>query len=664
MKETAKRVSIIVCIAVLAVALVGSGIFFIIRHINNTNATTESATISTNLFTTDGTINTVAANELLALVGYWNNTNNTAKYTAHNIAGRTSNNSGSTIIFPMGYVNGTSGDPLYWQATYLSGDYLSIWLSKCYTISKWGDSSSVTVSYDTYATSTIQAYIDDTFYPLVTQSSSTLQSIFATPKTAGYQTLKSGTTNDTSYYYSSSQTSKFDNMSTTVGNSSYMWLPSHGEVSCNTTSSYTNNTTTYTGQWGLTATDRAFATSLYSSTSSTTSYCFLRSGNSNNNNLALLVTSSGSAYSTYVNTSLGVRPAAHISLDTLATYVEFSINTTSNNSTQGSTTGGGNYNYKTIATITATPNSGYLFDYWLVGNSRIESNSYSFVVTEDISCVAYFKSGIIINATSNNSSYGSVFGAGTFESGDTVSLSAMPNTGYTFAYWQDSGGGTYETNPLTITASSAQTYTAYFIKYYTANITGTQTFTNEMSRVQNFELTYYLTAGSGYYFSQITLGSDVAIAFEYLSGTLVNSNCFSIEYTLNASGNELMLRINRIKADFNISLGMQNTAPVLKEAGCGGLENVAVVSTIGGSAEIVGDDFENLAEGDTITVVARLKLNGYQFDGWYVDDTLISTSWSARLTYDDSIKGKLIVAQFSEISANVNTDTSNTDKLT
>ncbi|MBQ7977602.1 MAG: hypothetical protein IJ301_03340, partial [Clostridia bacterium] len=174
-QKRGKIFALILSLVLLFVAIIGGSVFLILNHIKNTTATTESATLTTNLFNTDGTINKSAANELLTVVNYWGAENSTVKYTAHNIAGRTSDNSGSTIIFPMGYVNGTSGDPLYWQATYLSGGYLSIWLSKCYTTSTW-NASSVTVSYDTYATSTIQAYIDDTFYPLVTQSSSTLKS--------------------------------------------------------------------------------------------------------------------------------------------------------------------------------------------------------------------------------------------------------------------------------------------------------------------------------------------------------------------------------------------------------------------------------------------------------------------------------------------------------
>lgn len=278
MTKRLRVVGLIASLALLVSVLAGTGAYVIINHINNTDATTETSYVDMdNLFNTDGSINSISAKKLLQAVGYVGRENDTGEYKAHQITTRnTSTNTGTSIIFPMGYVNGTSGDALYWQATFLHNNYLTVWLVKNYKTSTW-NASSVTVSYDSYASSTVQSYINGTFYPLVTQNSATLKSIFATPATAGYQALKSGTSNDTTYWYSSSYTSKFDNMSTTVGNSHYMWLPSFGEVFNNTSNSYTNDTSNYTGQWGLNSTDRSFTTPGYD-TSATTGYCWLRSG--------------------------------------------------------------------------------------------------------------------------------------------------------------------------------------------------------------------------------------------------------------------------------------------------------------------------------------------------------------------------------------------------
>ena len=65
---------------------------------------------------------------------------------------------------------------------------------------------------------------------------------------------------------------------------------------------------------------------------------------------------------------------------------------------------------------------------------------------------------------------GSVTGGGTFASGTQVSLTATPNSGYSFSGW--SNGST--TNPLTVTLNSNTSITANFqviINSYTLSVT-------------------------------------------------------------------------------------------------------------------------------------------------------------------------------------------------
>ncbi|MBQ7978122.1 MAG: hypothetical protein IJ301_06025, partial [Clostridia bacterium] len=433
-------------------------------HISlNELAAIASHTFDTNVFNTDGTINKEGTMALLDAVGY--NPADTGTYTAHNIAGRTSDNSGSTIIFPMGYVDGTSGEPLYWKATYLHNNYLTIWLDKAYTSNIAWDSGDV--NYTTYPSSTIQTYIDDTFWPLITQSNSTLQSIFATPTEVGYQLVGVGTQNDTSYYYSSSYTSTFDNMAYDTHFGSYMWLPSFGEVFNNTSSSYSS--VNCTGLWGVNKTDRAFVTSLYkNSTSSTTSYCWLRSGYSNYSYYALYVFYTGSSCgAANAANGNGVRPAAHISLDVLANMFFKTISVESNNSAFGSVSGGGRYDNYTSATLTAIPNTGYAFEGWSLdgGNTIISTvNPYTFTVTKNETYTALFANTKIITLNINDSNLGIVRGGGKYSTNEIVELLAVPVSGCAFLYWIDSADPNtrISANPLNVTITEDKTYTAYF----------------------------------------------------------------------------------------------------------------------------------------------------------------------------------------------------------
>ena len=66
-----------------------------------------------------------------------------------------------------------------------------------------------------------------------------------------------------------------------------------------------------------------------------------------------------------------------------------------------------------------------------------------------------------ITALSNNSSYGSVSGGGTYEEGTQVTLTATANSGYRFKEWND---GNTE-NPRVIIVTQDESYTAVFEKF-------------------------------------------------------------------------------------------------------------------------------------------------------------------------------------------------------
>ena len=61
---------------------------------------------------------------------------------------------------------------------------------------------------------------------------------------------------------------------------------------------------------------------------------------------------------------------------------------------------------------------------------------------------------------SSNEAYGSVSGGGTYEDGDTIIITAIPNGGYLFDSWEDDNFD----NPRTITVTSDSTFIADFVK--------------------------------------------------------------------------------------------------------------------------------------------------------------------------------------------------------
>lgn len=154
--------------------------------------------------------------------------------------------------------------------------------------------------------------------------------------------------------------------------------------------------------------------------------------------------------------------------------IPYTITATSANPSMGMVTGGGNYFYDSIATLTATPMPHYEFLYWgiiwdgdtnIIDNEELEEEGFNinplqFPVQRDMSLVAFFgPESYTVTVAPNNVLFGSVEGGGTFEYLQPVTVSATAYSGYHFQMW--SNGSTY--NPYTFPASENLDLVAIFI---------------------------------------------------------------------------------------------------------------------------------------------------------------------------------------------------------
>lgn len=122
----------------------------------------------------------------------------------------------------------------------------------------------------------------------------------------------------------------------------------------------------------------------------------------------------------------------------------------------GTVEGGGTYEEGTSIVLTAVPNPGYRFTMWDDGES---SNPRTVTVNFDMTFIAYFdQESYTITVNANPASGGTVSGGGSYLFEDVATLTAMPNSGYTFAGWSD---GSSE-NPHQVTVTGNATYTATF----------------------------------------------------------------------------------------------------------------------------------------------------------------------------------------------------------
>ena len=110
------------------------------------------------------------------------------------------------------------------------------------------------------------------------------------------------------------------------------------------------------------------------------------------------------------------------------------ISTVSITGENGTQTGDGEYLEGSTVQLTATPNAGYQFDSWTVnsGFASIRDNSFT-MPAEDVSITANYTAidyTVTVDGTNGNET-----GSGTYNAGETVTLSATPESGYTFGSW-------------------------------------------------------------------------------------------------------------------------------------------------------------------------------------------------------------------------------------
>ena len=100
----------------------------------------------------------------------------------------------------------------------------------------------------------------------------------------------------------------------------------------------------------------------------------------------------------------------------------------------------GNYEHGDNVILIAKAYEGYKFANWTENEQIVSTDSkYSFTITGDRELVANFVSEnlCLAIASSNPNEGGSVAGIGTYEKNDTVTLSAVANTGYRFVNWTE-----------------------------------------------------------------------------------------------------------------------------------------------------------------------------------------------------------------------------------
>ena len=137
---------------------------------------------------------------------------------------------------------------------------------------------------------------------------------------------------------------------------------------------------------------------------------------------------------------------------------QYSLTVNSFNTSLGSVTGTGVYEYLDTVTVTATATAPhYFFERWSDGNTE---SSRSVVITGNMALTAYFAIDThTVTVLADSIAHGSVSGGGRYTYGTVATLTAAPYSGYRFSHW--SNGATF--NPYVFAVLGDTVLTALFI---------------------------------------------------------------------------------------------------------------------------------------------------------------------------------------------------------
>jgi len=189
---------------------------------------------------------------------------------------------------------------------------------------------------------------------------------------------------------------------------------------------------------------------------------------------------------------------------------EHTVTLKTNDESMGTVTGGGKFPYNKQIVLTATPKTGYLFDYWSEP-SLIRYRRVRYTVAGDIEITATFKPKKV-SMYYSSSPVGSCtyLGDKEYNYGEQVSIPAVPETGYEFEKWV---GESETSSTLSFTAREDKFICAKCKKAkYNVYASATEGGTVSGGGTYEYEDTAKLIAypSSGYYFSYWEVNSGSA----------------------------------------------------------------------------------------------------------------------------------------------------------
>ena len=230
---------------------------------------------------------------------------------------------------------------------------------------------------------------------------------------------------------------------------------------------------------------------------------------------------------------------------------QYTIDVSANPTDGGTVTGGGTYNQGQSCTVTATANSGYTFTNWTENGSVVSTQaSYIFSVNSNRTLVANFQAqsqDYTITVSANPTDGGTVNGGGTYQQGQSCTVTATPASGYTFVRWTENGTQVSTNASYTFTVTNNRTLVAQFQEEtYNIRVSANPplggTVTGGGTYHQGDNCTVTATANNGYIFINWTENGNVVsnnanYSFTVTGGRVLVANFQIQTFTISLSAN-------------------------------------------------------------------------------------------------------------------------------
>lgn len=333
--------------------------------------------------------------------------------------------------------------------------------------------------------------------------------------------------------------------------------------------------------------------------------------------------STGTAVITATATDGGASASCRVNVQAVpATTYPISVSASPVNG--GMVNGNGQYEEGATATVTAVPNENFRFLAWAEADTQISTEAcFTFTVTSDRTLTAIFEPiseptpGPIpkptYTITTSATVGGTVSGAGTYEQGSSVTLTATPENGYLFVGWTENNEQISTDESFTFIVDRDRTLAANFVPItqstYTINVSATAggTASGEGEYEEGSSVTLIATPESEYLFIGWTENGEQVSSDESFTFVVEQDRTF-----------------------------VANFEPISNPT-----YTVQVISTQGGTVEGGGS-----YEKGTFIMVNAVPDNGYRFLYWEENGEQVSPV--ANVTFM-VIRNRTLVAVFEPI---------------